>query len=177
MEELVLALKVLYGINIKIKTEKLYELSQLTEKYFGLPLSIHKPIVGMNSFSHESGLHVNAILIGGGETIEPYSPKLIGRKRRYFVGKYSGRTSIEYILKLLKVELTNEEINKILEEIKKPRHVKEKDTGESIKKIKKETLKAYSGIPASAFLKILKNVTGKTPNIDKKTLNEYAVIF
>ena len=127
LEELVLSLEIQYGIKTKIKTEKLYELSQLTENYFGLPLSIHKPVVGMNSFSHESGLHVNAILTGGGETIEPYSPRLIGRRRRYFVGKYSGRSSIEHVLKLLNVELTKEEIENILEEIKKPRYVKEKE--------------------------------------------------
>ncbi|NHI92791.1 MAG: homoaconitate hydratase [Candidatus Lokiarchaeota archaeon] len=177
LEELVLSLEIQYGIKTGIKMEKLYELSQLTENLFGLPLSIHKPIVGMNSFSHESGLHVNAILTGGGETIEPYSPRLIGRRRRYFVGKYSGRSSIEHVLKLLNVELTKEEIEKILIEIKKPRYIKEKEAVETMNKIRKELLKSYSGVPATGFLKILKNVTGKIPNIDKKTLNEYSVIF
>ena len=177
LEELVLSLEIQYGIKTGIKTEKLYELSQLTENYFGLPLSIHKPVVGMNSFSHESGLHVNAILTGGGETIEPYSPRLIGRRRRYFVGKYSGRSSIEHVLKLLNVELNKDEIERMLEEIKKPRHVKEKEAVQTMNKIRKEILKSYSGVPASGFIKILKNVTGKTPNIDKKTLNEYAVIL
>ena len=177
LEELVLSLEIQYGIKTGIKTDKIYELSQLVEKYFGLPLSIHKPVVGLNSFSHESGLHVNAILTAGGETIEPYNPRLIGRKRRYFVGKYSGRSSVEYILKLLKIELTKEEIEKLLEEIKKPRYVKEREAIKTMDLVRKEALKSYSGIPATGFIKILKELTGKTPNVDEKTLNEYAVIF
>jgi len=177
LEELVLSLEIQYGIKTGIKTDKLYELSQLVEKHFGLPLSIHKPVVGLNSFSHESGLHVNAILTGGGETIEPYNPRLIGRKRRYFVGKYSGRSSIEYVLKLLRIDLTKEEIQKLLEEIKKPRYVKEREAIKTMDLVRKETLKSYSGIPATGFIRILKEITGKTPNVDEKTLNEYAVIF
>jgi isopropylmalate/homocitrate/citramalate synthase len=109
------------GIKTGIKVEKLTELSKVVEKIFSLPLSAHKPIVGSNAFSHESGLHINALLAHPA-TYEPINPKLVGQKRRIYLGKFSGSSAIVNALrtklKLSDIDLPREVIQKILQDVK-----------------------------------------------------------
>jgi len=97
LEEVVMALEILYGVKTGIKLDKLYELSKFVEKKFLIPLQRHKPIVGENSFAHESGIHVHAIL-SNPLSYEPFPPSLIGRKRKIYIGKHSGKKSLAYFL-------------------------------------------------------------------------------
>ena len=175
LEEIVLALELLYNIKT-LKNEKIYELSRLVESNFGLPISVHHPITGFNSFSHESGLHVDAILSGGPETIEPFEPKIIGRQRKFYMGRFSGKKNIEWMLNKLEINATPEQISKILYA------VKTKDISDSIKRSKelmeifKEKIKnTYKTFSALAFLDIVQRVTGKQINIDK--LRQYNQII
>ena len=109
------------GIETGIKVEKLTELSTIVEKIFALPLSAHKPIVGSNAFSHESGLHINALLAHPA-SYEPINPKLVGQKRRIYLGKFSGSSAIVNALrgklKLSDIDLPREVIQKILQDVK-----------------------------------------------------------
>jgi 2-isopropylmalate synthase len=119
-EEVVMNLEQL-GIPTGIKTEKLLELSELVEKIFALPLGVHKPIVGANAFSHESGLHINGIL-SHPISYEPINPSRVGQKRRFFLGKFSGSASIVNALqtkiKLSDLNVPKEIIQRILSEVK-----------------------------------------------------------
>ncbi len=85
------------GIDTGIKLDKLPELSAVCEKAFCQPLARNKPIVGDFAFSHESGLHIAAILAHP-LTYEPINPKMVGRHRRFFLGKFSGTKSIEHAI-------------------------------------------------------------------------------
>ena len=74
LEETVMALKVIYGVESNVKSEKLYETSQLwsrTAKFYPSP---NKAIVGENAFSHEAGVHVHGVLANA-LTYEPIDPK------------------------------------------------------------------------------------------------------
>lgn len=171
LEEIVLALELLYNKKT-LKKEKIYELSKLVEEYFALPLSVHHPITGFNSFCHESGLHVDAILSGGPETIEPFDPKIIGRERHFYMGKFSGKKNIEWILNKLGIQATPEQISEILFQ------VKNKDLSNSIKKsselmkVYKEKMdQTYKSFSALDFLKIVEDVTKKKISISK--IKEY----
>ncbi|MHA1298290.1 MAG: homocitrate synthase/isopropylmalate synthase family protein [Candidatus Helarchaeota archaeon] len=171
LEEIVMALELLYNRKT-LKKEKLYELSKMVEEFFGLPLSVHHPITGFNSFCHESGLHVDAILSGGPETIEPFDPRTIGRQRRFYMGKFSGRRNIEWILSKLEIEATPEQVIEILY------RVKSKNQSNSVKKSKelmdlfKEKInQTYTVFSALEFLKIVEDVTKQKISISK--LNEY----
>ncbi|MCJ7574456.1 2-isopropylmalate synthase, partial [Candidatus Bathyarchaeota archaeon] len=62
LEEIAVALKILYDVETSIKTEKLYETSQLVSRLMDMPVQPNKAIVGANAFSHESGIHTHAIL-------------------------------------------------------------------------------------------------------------------
>ena len=62
IEELVVTLKAVYGIDIGIDTTQLYNLSDFVGRITGIKMPINKPIVGENAFAHESGIHVHGIL-------------------------------------------------------------------------------------------------------------------
>ncbi|TFG04874.1 MAG: homoaconitate hydratase [Promethearchaeota archaeon] len=163
LEELVTSLYFLYGIET-VKLEKLYDLANLVESYFGLPLSTHKAIVGVNSFSHESGLHVHAILSGGPIAIEPFSPKLIGRERKFYMGKFSGRATIKYLLERGHIQVTDQEIYEILQRIKhRPGYITKEESLKTMKTIKDQITRAYSGLEPLEFWRIVEDVTGKKP--------------
>ncbi|MHA1231770.1 MAG: homocitrate synthase/isopropylmalate synthase family protein [Candidatus Helarchaeota archaeon] len=161
LEEVVMALDCLYGIKT-IKTERLYELAELTEAYFGLPLSVHKAIVGVNSFSHESGLHIHAMISGGPWAIEPYNPRKIGRKRYFYMGKYSGRATIRYLLNQAGIEATEEQIKAILNEVKsEPNKLTREEALKTMKLIKDKIRESYRGIRPSKFWDIVYKITGQ----------------
>ena len=163
LEELVTSLYFLYGIKT-VNLEKLYDLANLVEAYFGLPLSTHKAIVGVNSFSHESGLHINAILQGGPIAIEPFPPKMVGRERKFYMGKFSGRSTIKYILKIGRIQVTDQEIYEILQRIKhRPGKITKEESLQTMKAIKEKVTQAYSGLRSFEFWKIVEEVTGKKP--------------
>ncbi|ADG13175.1 isopropylmalate/citramalate/homocitrate synthase [Methanocaldococcus infernus ME] len=117
LEEVVTALKFLYNIETNIKLEKLYEVSRLVARLMKLPVPPNKAIVGDNAFAHEAGIHVDG-LIKNTKTYEPISPEVVGNKRRIILGKHSGRKALIYKLKLMGIEASEEQINKIYEKIK-----------------------------------------------------------
>ena len=117
LEEVVMALTKLYGIRTKIKSENLYKLSKLVSRLTKIPTSPNKPIVGDNAFTHESGIHIHAILADT-TTYEPMRPEDVGRKRRFVFGKHTGRKSIEMAMKELEIDASEEELNEILRRVK-----------------------------------------------------------
>lgn len=117
LEELAVALKVLYGIETGIRFERIYEVSRLVEKLTGVMVPKNKAVVGDNAFSHESGIHVHGVIMSP-ETYEPIDPAVIGRRRRIVVGKHSGRHSIVELAKQFGIRLTDEQVEKVLEKIK-----------------------------------------------------------
>ncbi|MGC9119785.1 MAG: homocitrate synthase/isopropylmalate synthase family protein, partial [Thermoproteus sp.] len=62
LEEVVAAVHYLLGLRTNVKLEKLYGLSQLVSKLFGVPVPPNKAVVGENAFSHEAGIHVHGVL-------------------------------------------------------------------------------------------------------------------
>jgi len=167
LEELATSLQFLYGIKT-VNLEKLYELANLVEAYFGLPLSTHKAVVGVNSFSHESGLHIHAILSGGPISIEPFSPKMVGRERKFYMGKFSGRSTIKYILKIGRIQVNDSELYEILQRIKnRPGTFTKEESLETMKAIKDKITQAYSGLNPLEFWKIVEDVTGKKPKNER----------
>ena len=117
LEEVVMALEILYGVKTGIKTERLFELSKLVERAFAIPIPVHKAIVGQNAFNHGSGIHVHATLAHS-LSYEPIPPEMVGRTRSFYLGKFAGRHLIEYVLKKNNIAATKEEIQKIAQIVK-----------------------------------------------------------
>ncbi|MEM2994870.1 MAG: 2-isopropylmalate synthase [Candidatus Bathyarchaeia archaeon] len=97
LEEIVVALKLLYNVETSIKLDLLYETSMFVSRLTGVPVQPNKAVVGENAFAHESGIHTHAILKEP-LTYEPIPPELVGRTRRLVVGKDAGSKGIKAVL-------------------------------------------------------------------------------
>jgi isopropylmalate/homocitrate/citramalate synthase len=152
------------GIKTGIQLNRLTELSQKVEEIFAFPLSAHKPIVGANAFSHESGLHINAIL-SHPISYEPINPTLVGQKRRFYLGKFSGSSAIldamQSKLKINNINLPDEIIKKIVQDVKaKHEQTSKQDTQELYQQTKKLIEKVQAGITDTEFFEIINNDAG-----------------
>jgi len=113
IEEVCTALKYLYDIYLDVKYSKIKEICDLVEKFSGVALQAHKPIVGKNAFCHESGIHADGV-IKNPRTYEFIDPEDIGHERRFSFGKHSGRNVIKHVID----DASESEIDDILKKIK-----------------------------------------------------------
>jgi len=154
-EEVVMALEELYGIDTGIQTEKLYQLSQLVEKNFVIPLPLHKAISGDNAFTHSSGIHSHGQLTHS-MTYEPISPSKVGRRREFHLGKFVGRHFVEYLLKMGGVKATEEQAREITNRVKKTHEDKKKlQSRVAFDKIKDELRGLRTGVSEREFWEIV----------------------
>lgn len=117
LEELIMILRILYGAELPFKLEVLCELSKLVEKYSGIKVAPHKAIVGGNTFRHESGIHVAAVLENP-LTYEPFPPEILGRQREIVLGKHSGKRAVLAKMAELGTPCEPEDVERILERVK-----------------------------------------------------------
>lgn len=117
LEEVVMALKRLYGIQLGIKTPRLLELSRLVAKASGCNVPPWKAVVGENTFAHEAGIHGDGVLKNP-VTYEPYAPEEVGWERRLVIGKHSGRHMVSNFLQHRGVSLDAEETQSVLEAVR-----------------------------------------------------------
>jgi isopropylmalate/homocitrate/citramalate synthase len=96
IEEVVMALRCQYNQTPSLNYELLGEVCDLVERYSKVRMQKHKPIIGENAYSHESGLHVDGILKHLGN-YENFDPETIGRQRRILFGKQSGTCGLRYL--------------------------------------------------------------------------------
>jgi isopropylmalate/homocitrate/citramalate synthase len=122
LEDTVLALRCLYGIDTGIKTEKFYELSKLVQELAGFRLPPNRPIVGDWLYHIESGIvgmfHRRCKVIEPLEYI-PFLPELVGRPGvEIALGKGSGLANVEEHLERRGIQVTPEQANEIVARVK-----------------------------------------------------------
>jgi isopropylmalate/homocitrate/citramalate synthase len=128
LHEFVVALRVLYGIEIPgFKYEKLRELARFMERLSGIPMQQHEPIIGSRVFTHESGIHTHAMLIDH-RMYEAVPAELVGARTSFVFGKHSGVALVEQTLQERRealqaagIETTPELAHLVTEEIKRLR--------------------------------------------------------
>jgi len=115
LEELVLALLTLYGVDVGMKYEKLYDLAQLATELTGHVLAPNKPIVGKDLYTIESGIPAAWTRRCEGDLITEVFPlhwELMGHPGlKIVLGKGSGAPSIAIWLEEMGLEATSEEID------------------------------------------------------------------
>lgn len=130
LEEVVVVLKSLYGVNTRISLENLYPTSKLVSRLMGIPVAPNKSLVGENAFMHESGIHVHG-LMANTATYEPITPETIGRKRQIVLGKHAGRSTVELALQGFGLNASTPQLDEITKRIKclgdKGKHVTDAD--------------------------------------------------
>jgi methanogen homocitrate synthase len=122
LEEVLIALRMSGGVD-RYGLSHLVALSKKVEKFSGIQLPRNKPVVGELAFSHESGIHIAAIL-DDPHSYENFPPELIGGERRFILGKHTGKKALEHVVSSMGCELTEPQICRVLEKVKK--HSEEK---------------------------------------------------
>ena len=117
LEEVVMALKFVYGCDVDMDTTMFREISEYVSKASGRVLPIWKAIVGTNMFAHESGIHADGALKNP-KNYEAFDPSVVGLERQIVIGKHSGKAAIVNKFKEYNIELTNEEASAILEVVR-----------------------------------------------------------
>jgi len=118
MEELVLALEVLYGIKMDYDMKKFPELFDLVSNISNIPIAANKPVGGSRNFTRESGIGVDLVIE---EPLAMFGthPQLTGRTGDIVLGKKSGKRSVTYTLEQMGIDgATDENIAEILTQVK-----------------------------------------------------------
>ena len=116
LEEIVMGLATregYYKAATRIDTSKISRTSKLIYNLIGQTVALNKPIVGVNAFLHESGIHQHGVL-SNSATYEIMTPESVGIvKSKMVLGKHSGKHALVDRLKELGYDLSSDEIEKI----------------------------------------------------------------
>jgi homocitrate synthase NifV len=113
LEQVAVALDALFRNAHRVHLPSLKHLSDLVARNSGLEAGRAQPIVGKDVFTHESGIHVDGMLKSLA-CYEALSPKKLGRKHRFVVGKHSGLSALRHELCYLGLKLTEDEERRLL---------------------------------------------------------------
>lgn len=122
MEETVMGLLTLYGVDVGINYSKLTSLANLVQKLTGVDVPSNKPVVGRQLYQIESGI-IASWWRNCGEKyateVFPVRPEFIGQApAKVVLGKGSGIDSIKMWLEQFGVEASEEEATKMTAEVK-----------------------------------------------------------
>ena len=93
LEEVVMALKYLYGVDLNVNTSRFREVAEYVAEASRRAIPIWKAIIGTNVFAHESGIHADGILKNPAN-YEAFSPETVGLERQIVIGKHSGSKAL-----------------------------------------------------------------------------------
>jgi homocitrate synthase NifV len=117
LEEVVVALEQLYGLDCGVATERLAMISGLVERASGRPVPAGKSIVGAAVFTHESGIHVHGLLRDPAN-YQALDPLALGRRHQIVLGKHSGIAAVVHAYQQLGMSLDPEHAAAILARIR-----------------------------------------------------------
>lgn len=93
LEEAVMALRHLHGVETGVDTRQLPGISELVARASGRRVAENKPIVGGWVFTHEAGIHVDG-LAKDAANYQGFDPSELGRAHRTVLGKHSGSAAV-----------------------------------------------------------------------------------
>ena len=117
LEEVVMALHVIYKYKTGVNTRLLYSTSRMVASLTGIAVQANKAIVGENAFAHESGIHTRGVTEKP-LTFEPINPELVGRTRKLVAGKLAGTRGIKAELEEIGIHPTEEQLKEIVQRVK-----------------------------------------------------------
>ena len=117
LEELVMALRVRpdrLPYDTSIRSQSLFETSQLLSTLTSEPVQANKAIVGRNAFAHEAGIHQDGVLKDA-RTYEIMKPEDVGQSvsSRLVLGRHSGRHAVQSRCETLGFALSQEEVAEV----------------------------------------------------------------
>ena len=118
LEEVIMALKCICGVDLGFKTKRFREISEYVAKASARTIPVWKSVVGTNMFAHESGIHADGVLKHP-KTYEAFAPEEVGLHRQIVIGKHSGTHAIINKFHEYGIELDKEEGKDILAKVRK----------------------------------------------------------
>ena len=111
-----LTLKALYGVESKLRLDRIRDVSAKVQALSGYALEPWKPVTGETLFRRESG--AVASQFHDPPSIEPYSSRLVAAERGIVLGKKSGLDSIRIKAEELGLDLSEERRAEVLAKVK-----------------------------------------------------------
>lgn len=106
----------LNDVKINVNETALNKVSKLVETFSGFRIPVNKPVVGANVFTQTAGIHAD----GDNKNnlyFNDLMPERFGRKRKYALGKTSGKANIQKNLQDLGLSLNDEDLKKVTQRI------------------------------------------------------------
>jgi homocitrate synthase NifV len=113
LEEVVVGLKQLYGIDTGVDLQHFTQLSAQVAAASGDTIGSRKSLIGRDVFSHEAGIHVDGLL----KDIKNYQgvdPGLVGRQHQLVLGKHSGSRSVMHAYQAIGISINRPQANRLL---------------------------------------------------------------
>ncbi len=118
MEELMVGLHILLGMQTQYKFDKLGELSALVSEIAKIPCAVNKPVIGRGNYIRESGIGVD-LVVKEPLAMFAMAPQLFGREGEVALGKKSGKASITFALEKMGIRHASDEaVGQMLNEVK-----------------------------------------------------------
>ena len=167
-------------LKISVDESALFNISKLVSAFTGFGIPANKPVVGDNVFTQTAGIHAD-----GDNKKNLYHndlvPERFGRKRKYALGKTSGKANIQKNVQELGITLNDEELKLVTERIIELGDKKEKVTQDDLPYIISDVLDSerfeHKVIVTSYVLthsKGLKPSTTISVDMDGESIEEHA---
>jgi len=118
LEELMVGLHLLLGIETGYKFEKIVSMCKLAEELSGVKPATNKPVIGVGNYTRESGIGVDLVMKTP-LAMFATDPQFFGRSGEVVLGKKSGKASITYMLEKMGIHnVGDDKITEILMAVK-----------------------------------------------------------
>jgi D-citramalate synthase len=104
------------GAETSVNEYEITKVSKIVETFSGIRIPVNKPIIGENVFTQTSGVHAD----GDSKANLYYNnllPERFGRKRKYALGKQSGKATIRKNLEEFGLSLNPESLTKVTQRV------------------------------------------------------------
>jgi len=113
LEEVVVGLKQLYGMETGVDLRSFTALSRQVATASGDTIGSRKSLIGRDVFSHEAGIHVDGLLKDP-NNYQGVDPALVGRSHQLVLGKHSGSQGVMHAYKQLGIQINRRQAGRLL---------------------------------------------------------------
>lgn len=117
LEEVVVGLRQLYGIESGVDLREFTELSRLVAEASGDTIGSRKSLIGSAVFSHEAGIHVDGFLKDP-NNYQGIDPAVVGRNHQLVLGKHSGTQGVIHAYRQLGIQLSQTQAAAVLPQVR-----------------------------------------------------------
>jgi homocitrate synthase NifV len=117
LEEVVLGLKKLHGIETGVDLKGFLALSSKVASASGRAVPWQKSVVGAGVFTHEAGIHVDGLLKHP-DNYQGFDPQEVGQSHRIVLGKHSGPRAVQVVYAGIGITLDAAEAQVLLNRVR-----------------------------------------------------------